>query len=235
MESESSTSKIRAWIYGHHVKPQWTAEFSSLEELAKSNAGRLPEMIAGRSFVLGSEKKTAKRWKVSSELPHDDFMDFRDGKSLRKCGLTQWCHLKSKLEGRCSRAMLMNDEIAFQWSTGSYVAWRLWDKKLARDLWTMLATGVPGAEVKTAEKKFMWDVGDRVQLVRDFTAAGMAGSVSFKRGKILRVYDISEKSFVPAPVQGETLLKIPGTKWAWAWLGYAEIPLECAELVEPLK
>lgn len=33
---------------------------------------------------------------------------------------------------------------------------------------------------------------------------------------------------------GETLTRVPGTKWSWDWVGYGWIPLEKAELAREL-
>lgn len=252
----------KVWIYGHHIKPHWY-RFSSLQELVNKNIGRLPELIAGKKG-----EKMRKLWKLSSEIPADDFKDFNQqlkmdllgndssGKfsldsllvqvsemarrskifspdsALRKCPLTQWSHLKTKLDGqRCSRCMLMNDEVGFQWSTGSYVAYRFFDKTLARDFWKILAP--VWALVKTAPKKFKWDVGDEVELL-DEVSVNDVSRWDYKRGSILRIYDINDQAFVPAPIPNETLLKVEGTKWTWTWRGYGWIPLESAKLVKEL-
>lgn len=244
------------YIYGHHIKPQHFS-YSSLDELVARNLGRLPELIAGK--IPGETKK---QWKSVDEIPADDFRDFNAsvkldlasflGQSgqldldavaawviasaskatpLRKCGLTQWCHLKSKLSGRCSRCMLMNDEVGFQWSTGSYVAYRFFSKDTARAFWMKLAPA--WTEVKTAPKKFAWDVGDEVKLLDDVVVSDVR-EWKYKRGEVLRVYDINEHAFVPAPIPGETLTRVPGTKWSWDWVGYGWIPLEKAELAREL-
>lgn len=128
--------------------------------------------------------------------------------------------------------MLMNDEVGFQWSTGSYVAYRFYDKTLAREFWKLLAP--EWTEVKTASKQFKLDVGDEVELLEDFQVCDVQ-IWNYKRGSILRVYDINETKFVPAPIPNETLLKVPGTKWSWNWPGYGWIPLEKAKLVKELR
>lgn len=259
-----SESTYKVWIYGHHIKPQWQ-EFTSLKELAARNVGRLPELIAGKNL----SSKSSKQWKLSAEIPADDFKDFNQdlkfldgcnafngdfsldtllwqaaeeiGKkskvfspsyALRKCGLTQWSHLKTKLAGKCSRCMLMNDEVGFQWSTGSYVAYRFYDKTLAREFWKLLTPS--SAEVKVAPKQFKLDVGDEVELLEDFQVCDVQ-IWNYKRGSILRVYDVNETKFVPAPIPNETLLKVPGTKWSWDWPGYGWIPLEKVKLVKELR
>lgn len=257
-----STNKV--WIYGHHIKPQWQ-EFTSLKELSARNVGRLPELIAGKNLSSKSSKQWKPSdeipaddfkdfnqgleildgcsafngkfsldtllWQVAEEIEKKSKV-FSPSYALRKCGLTQWCHLKTKLAGRSSRCMLMNDEIGFQWSTGSYVAYRFYDKTLAREFWKLLAP--EWAEVKIASKQFRLDVGDEVEMLEDFQVVDVQ-RWTYKRGSRLRVYDINETKFVPAPIPNETLLKVPGTKWSWDWPGYGWIPLEKAKLVKELK
>jgi len=253
----------RVWIYGHHVKPQWQ-EFSSLDELASRNIGQLPELIAGKdlsnkekkrwkssyempaddfkdfnqdlSFLNSSSSFTGDfsldelLWQVAEEI-NEKSKVFSEKTALRKCKLTQWSHLKTKLDGRCSRCMLMNDEVGFQWSTGSYVAYRFNDKTLARDFWKLLAPS--WSEIEIATKQFKWDVGDEVELL-DSVEVDDVQLWRYQKGDILRVYDINDEAFVPAPIPGKTLLRAPGTRWGWNWLGYGWIPLERAKLVKEL-
>ncbi len=253
----------RVWIYGHHIKPQWQ-EFTSLKALAARNVGRLPELIAGKNlssksskqwkpsteipaddfkdfsqdlaFLVGSSSFAGDfsldtlLWQVAEEIDKKSKV-FSPSTTLRKCSLTQWSHLKTKLSRRCSRCMLMNDEVGFQQSTGSYVAYRFHDKSLAREFWKLLAP--EWVEIKTAPKKFKWDVGDEVELLEDVEVSDVQ-CWRYEQGAVLRVYDINETKFVPAPIPNETLLKVPGTKWSWDWPGYGWIPLEKAKFVKEL-
>lgn len=224
---------MKTWIYGHHIKPQWL-ETSSLEDLARRNLGSLPKLISG--------KKTWKICQGDDAVPTDDFtidVEVQDifgktacvvSKPLRTCGLTQFAHLKiDPLKSRTSRCMLMNDEVAFQFSTGSYVAYRLETKKLALDFWKMLVPELI-SNARFEPKKFSLDVGDQIELLEDV----LVDRCIYRRGDVLRVYDINQDSFVPAPILGKTLLKIPGTRWAHEWIGYGWIPLKLAKLHKAL-
>lgn len=234
-----SESTHKVWIYGHHIKPQWQ-EFTSLKELAARNAGRLPELIAGKNLF----SKPSKRWKPSAEIPADDFKDssqgleFLDGCSAFNGDFSLDTLLWQAAEEIGKKSKVFSPSYALrkcgltQWSTGSYVAYRFYDKTLAREFWKLLTPS--SAEVKVAPKQFKLDVGDEVELLEDFQVVDVQ-PWTYKRGSRLRVYDINETKFVPAPIPNETLLKVPGTKWSWNWPGYGWIPLEKVKLVKEMR
>jgi hypothetical protein len=119
----------------------------------------------------------------------------------------------------------MNDEIMWQFRTGSVLYYRFDDIKTAKEYYIHLLQSVGiDPEIRWHEKTTKFGVGDIVRLNKDINKF-------YKSGDIVRVYACNDDAFVITPTDGITLIRIPNTGGAKDWLGYEWIPINYAELI----
>ena len=216
-------------IQGAHVKKEYDYKYESFDDLLK-----LPKSQCIISLVKGH------KWKHSdvTDYPRNDLGLWRSG------GLVQWaertCGSLHPVSGTVCRIALANDEVLWQWRTGSVLVYRFESLKEARDFYKLLFGEDVAIFIKQDDGII---VGDKVKFKRDVVVTNPIASWSsifgylssdvwnFYKDYVVRVADVSRdgKSFVATGVDGYDLIKIPRSGGAKMLKSYGWIPVEYIE------
>ena len=158
--------------------------------------------------------------------------------------------------------MLMNDEVMWQWKTGSDLVYRFDDMLEALCFYEWVLDGLAGdvkAHLVQKEPITKFCVGDRVELLEDIEfslscdlddesrmlhlsyACGLDSPlygklpevVKLSKGEVVRVFDVDTDGFAISPIDGVTAFRVPGTGGAKIVVGTnAAISFNKAKLVK---
>lgn len=194
----------KIYIYGAHVKLGYDIEvedFSDISGKVKSKAQDISKLIVGH------------KWRHRPDLPADEC-------NARECRLLQWSEHVSgtaSKRGIYCRVALMNDEVLWQWRTGSVLTYRFESMK---DSLAYYRTLFPDCNISIASRTGEYEVGDVVKLLADVTSPF---GYTYHAGEELRVYDVQNGKIVPTGVDGKTYLRVPGTGGSKIHIGYCLI------------
>lgn len=125
----------------------------------------------------------------------------------------------------------MNDEVLWQWRTGSVLTYRFLDFQESQSFYEFLFEEKlgedAGVEKEVLEYQDELKVGDWIRFKRDVVAGPcVAGNWRWSKGELGRVYDVSPdgKMLVVSGEDGKTYLKIPKTGGSKLWISYSWIP-----------
>lgn len=125
------------------------------------------------------------------------------------------------------RVVLMNDEVLWQWKTGSVLYYRFESSIEAEKFFKFCMGGNDFSYIRHNKIKTPYQVGDYFQLTEDFTAGSdMAPEFPFQKGMVLRVYAAGNNWVMPSAVDRMTAIRIPNTGGAKMLFGMGKIPLD---------
>lgn len=199
------------YIYGHHGIEIGTMPYNDFSEL--------PILF----------NKGYSNFTYFNEFPNDDLI-------TRNMHFKQYCILKYKSAGRFKyhKLMLMNDEVSFLYATGSYKCIRFNNMKEAKDFYEYLCkkSNIINYKISNYNTNSKFNIGYEFELLEDFE--------NYTTGKTYRIYDsgkagegLLESNYewvCPSPIIGETMCKIPNTKWSYIWNGYCQIPVDIIKI-----
>lgn len=222
-------------IQGAHVRKEYDFEYESFADLDK-----LPKT----QNIINLAK--CHRWKDSeiAGLPRNDCGMWRAG------GLVQWaekvCGSRHPFTGQICRVTLANDEVLWQWRTGSVLVYRLESLAEAENLYKLLF----GADVDISRKEVKGLlVGSKVRFKESFGIVNPIGKMTDSLGYftttnwvvpkdyVARVYDVSPdgKYFMVTGVDGYDLIRVPNSGGAKMFLSVGWIRTDVVEVVEAMK
>ena len=240
---------MQVYIYGAHVKEGYSKSYSNFEEIAHEGMCKTSKGI----LDLVNDKPTCMFEFVENCLKHVPYVgqrtlnvysEYRRGKSKFRgipnvVGYELW-----------DRLMLMNDEVTWQWRTGSDLTYRFETIAEAKEFFTWILMHRVD-EVKTCSAdadNFRYRVGDRVRLLDDvvFTwndldceskmlAFGMTlpKEVVLKKGTVVRVFDVDADGLAISPIDNVTAFRVPRTGGAKVVYGSKTfLPFDAVELVK---
>ena len=235
---------MKVLVYGSHVKTGYVVDVSCLSDLDVHGMLKKKQGIKG---LVDSMCKPSSRRKFTQH--HGDILD--DVHMKRPLNTYAEYRIGKADEDvfgfdRANRLLLMNDEVVWQWKTGSVLCYRfICDSKAAELFYRWCLDGKTDdgqVHVTREETPFKFKIGDEVEMLEDVdilpNAVGMfanfSGYFGYKKGEKVRVYSVDDKSFIASGEDGKTLIRIPRTGGAKEWIGSGPIPVEKAELVKPL-
>ena len=222
-------------VQGAHVRKEHDFKyetFADLEKLPKSQ--QIAELVK------------CHRWQDSdtSDFPRNDCNLPRLG------GLVQWaektCGSRHPSSGTICRIALANDEVLWQWRTGSVLVYRFESLAEAENFYKLLF----GAEANISRKAVdSLLVGSKVKFKEPVGIVNPLGKLSAALGYfapsnwvvpkdyVARVYDVSPdgKQFMVTGVDGFDLIRIPRSGGAKMFLSIGWIPTAAVETVEPMS
>ena len=225
-------------IQGAHVRKEYDFEYETFADLDK-----LPKA----QNIINLAK--CHRWKPSytvdvGAFPRNDCGMWRSG------GLVQWgelvCGSRHPLSETICRVALANDEVLWQWRTGSVLVYRLESLAEAENLYKLLF----GADVEIfRHKENGLLVGSKVKFKETFGILNPLGKLTDSFGYftttdwvvpkdyVARVYDVSSdgKYFMVTGVDGFDLIRVPNSGGAKMFLSVGWIPIDVVEVVEAMK
>lgn len=222
-------------IQGAHVRKEHDFEYESFADLDK-----LPKA----QNIVSLAK--CHRWKASEIVgfPRNDCGMHRSG------GLVQWaekvCGSRHPFTDQICRVALANDEVLWQWRTGSVLVYRLESLAEAERLYKLLFGAE--AEISRKESKGLL-VGSKVRFKEPFGIINPLGKLTDSLGYFIasdwvvpkdyvaRVYDVSPdgKHFMVTGVDGFDLVRVPGSGGAKMFLSAGWIPIDAVEVVEEME
>jgi len=222
-------------IQGAHVRKEYDFEYESFADLDK-----LPKA----QNIINLAK--CHRWKDSEiiDLPRNDCGMWRSG------GLVQWaekvCGSRHPFSGQTCRTTLANDEVLWQWRTGSVLVYRFESLIEAENFYKLLFGDV--VEISRKEVKGLL-VGSKVKFKETFGIVNPLGrltdsfgyfttsSWTIPKGYVARVYDVSQdgKYFMVTGVDGYDLIRVPNSGGAKMFLSVGWIPVDEVEVIEEMR
>ena len=239
------------YIYGAHVKVGYSKKYSAFEDIAHEG------MSKGKTGIwdlVHDKPKQKFEWVDDGALKHVPYG--MGDRTLARCAECR--RGKPKFRGipgivgyeLWDRLMLMNDEVTWQWRTGSDLTYRFETIAEAKDFFTWILMHRIN-EVKTCSAdagNFRYRVGDRVRLLDDvaFTwndldceskmlAFGMTlpKEVVLKKGTVVRVFDVDADGLAISPIDNVTAFRVPRTGGAKVVYGSKTfLPFDVVELVK---
>lgn len=218
------------YIYGAHVKTGYLKPYNTFKDLYCEG---LPRKQKGIQFLVQSGKKL-------QQYTGDIFDDIGFNRDLSISCEIHFGNPKMSLEPRASdpntiqqiytesydRCVLMNDEVMWQWKTGSPLYYRFESPTEALAFYEYIFAGIslPIRKTKVARS---YQVGDYIQLKKDFHAESeLSPGFTFEAGMICRVYNSGKDWIMVSPIDGVTAIRIPGTGGSKMLLGFSKIPLK---------
>ena len=243
-------SKI-AHIHGAHVKHEFDfaySKFSDLDEVGqprkKAGIYKIVHEQPAKQFVrhLGSVYGI-----IDQQLNWTSYTEYRRGNSRKFRGIPGlagvWIY---------DRLVLMNDEVLWQWKTGSDLTYRFESCAEAEAFYRYCLADKTNDNIAVSHQPqpFAFNVGDAVRLTQDVLLVtdleeseqlfvGLRGmdlpsSVLFKSGEIVRVFQTAADGFYISPIDNRTAFRIPKTGGAKIFIGLNDseiVPYSAAELV----
>ena len=247
------------YIYGAHVKVGYSKKYSAFEDIAHEG------MSKGKTGIwdlVHDKPKQKFEWVDDGTLSHVPYG--MGDRTLARCAECR--RGKPKFRGipgivgyeLWDRLMLMNDEVMWQWKTGSDLVYRFDDMLEALCFYEWVLDGLAGdvkAHLVQKELITKFCVGDRVELLEDIEfslscdlddesrmlhlsyACGLNGKlpevVKLSKGEVVRVFDVDMDGFSISPIDGVTAFRVPGTGGAKIVVGTdAAISFNKAKLVK---
>ena len=239
----------QVYIYGAHVKEAYIKPYESFSDIAHEGMSRSHEGI----LDLVNQKTNQPFEYVSDGLKNVPYVGSRYLNNY-----SEYQRGKPKFRGILGlvgfelhdRIMLMNDEVTWQWKTGSDLTYRFESISEAEDFFKwVLKSRLSEVKIISAEKPahFKFKVGDRVKLLSDITfteddldiesrmfsfGLNFPSEVLFKTGEEVRVFDVCADGFSISPIDKRTAFRIPGTGGGKAIIGSQTcLSWDTAELV----
>ena len=226
------------YIYGAHVKVGYSKQYSAFEDIAHEG------MSKGKTGIwdlVHDKPKQKFEWADDGALSHVPYG--MGDRTLARCAECR--RGKPKFRGipgivgyeLWDRLMLMNDEVMWQWKTGSDLVYRFDDMLEALCFYEWVLDGLAGdvkAHLVQKEPITKFCVGDRVELLEDvvFTwkdldneskmlalRLNLPKEIVLKKGTVVRVFDVCSKGFSISPIDGVTAFRVPRTGGAKAAYG----------------
>lgn len=226
------------YIYGAHVKVGYTKKYDRFEEIAHEG---MEKSKTGIWDLVHDKPKQKFEWVDVGALKHVPYgMGDRNLVGYAECRRG-----KPKFRGipgivgyeLWDRLMLMNDEVMWQWKTGSDLVYRFDDLIEALDFYEWVLDGVIGDVIEhLVEKELVtkFCVGDRVELLEDIEynlsydldpesrmlaltqqglprCAEILKHVKLSKGEVVRVFNVDMNGFSISPIDGVTAFRVPGT------------------------
>ena len=251
------------YIYGAHVKVGYSKKYSAFEDIAHEG---MSKGKIGIWDLVHDKPKQKFEWVDDSALKHVPYG--MGDRTLARCAECR--RGKPKFRGipgivgyeLWDRLMLMNDEVMWQWKTGSDLVYRFDDMLEALCFYEWVLDGLAGdvkAHLVQKEPITKFCVGDRVELLEDIEfslscdlddeskmlhlsyACGLDSPlygklpevVKLSKGEVVRVFDIDMDGFSISPIDGVTAFRVPGTGGAKIVVGTnAAISFNKAKLVK---
>lgn len=240
---------MNVYIYGAHVKDGYLKEYKYFEEIAhegmsKNGKGILDLVIDKPLCKFEFVEDCLKHVPYVGQRALNNYSEYRRGKPKFRgipnvVGYELW-----------DRLMLMNDEVTWQWRTGSDLTYRFETIAEAEEFFIWILKHRIG-EVKIYSMdhdNFRYKIGDRIRLLNDvvFTwedldyesrmlALGMTlpKEIVLKKGTVVRVFDVAANGFVISPIDNFTAFRVPRTGGAKVVYGSKTfLSFDVAELVK---
>lgn len=263
MMIDMNEEEKKVCIYGAHVKCEYVKSYVKLEDIAHEGMRRSNEGIW--DLVHSSSKMLFKRVQEEDCLKH---VPYDLGRRNLNC-FAEVRRGKPKFRGipglvgypLYDRLILMNDEVMWQWKTGSDLVYRFESIAEAKRFWKWTLDGIVDSDevfnVPEDDESLngcIFNIGDRVKLLEDVTffkkdldaESAMLSNVGkmqhlpdeviLKKNMIVRVHDVQGDRFTVSPIDGLTAFRVPGTGGAKVVYGTGTA-LDCnvASLVEGVQ
>lgn len=224
------TMKKKVYIYGAHIKDGYLKDYESFSDL---NTDGLVKKKKGIEFLV----QTAKKPKINTG---EIFDDIGFPRQLKTSAEIQFGNPRPDFNSRfididhCTpisndsydRLVLMNDEVLWQWKTGSVLYYRFESTTEAEKFFRYCLGGNDFSYIRRNKIKTPYQVGDYFQLTEDVTTGSKhSEEFPFQKDTILRVYAAGDDWVIPSPVDRMTAIRIPGTGGAKMLFGMGKIPL----------
>lgn len=158
------------------------------------------------------------------------------------------CGSPHPASGTICRTALANDEVLWQWRTGSVLAFRFESLRESRAFWNYIFPNIEESSISTKEVTGLI-VGDRVRFKMDVAvsqpsvfefldfSSSQHPSWRFEKDHEVRVADVSEdgKFFIATPVDGHDAIRIPGTGGAKLIKSFGWISSEAVEISKKME
>lgn len=218
------------YIYDAHVKTGYLKSYNSFKDLYGEG---LPRKQKGIEFLVESGKKL-------QQSSGDIFDDIGFNRELSQSCEIHFGNPKMSLEPRASdpnsiqqiftesydRCVLMNDEVMWQWKTGSPLYYRFESSSEALAFYEYIFAGI-SLQIRKSKITKPYQVGDYIQFTKDFFAESeLSPGFTYKTDMICRVYHSGKDWIMVSPIDGLTAIRMPGTGGSKMLLGFSKIPLD---------
>lgn len=212
------------------MKTGYLKSYNSFKDLYSEG---LPRKQKGIEFLVKSGKKL-------QQYSEDIFDDIGFNRELSQSCEIHFGNPKMSLEPRASdpnsiqqiftesydRCVLMNDEVMWQWKTGSPLYYRFESSSEALAFYEYIFNGI-SLPIRKSKITKPYQVGDYIQFTKDFFAESeLSPGFTYKTGMICRVYHSGKDWIMVSPIDGSTAIRMPGTGGSKMLLGFSKIPLE---------
>ena len=205
------------YIYGSHIAA-YSKEFTDLTEL---DAEEGIKKVGKSLYKLVQSKKS---WKLNEEIsetnqPKDEcYGNVRTSNCLN---IYSECRTGRDLQ---TRLALMQDEVLFQYATGSIIVFRFDNVKDSVDYYEhLLDEKVDKVKIFVKDDIFKLSVGDIVEFKKSYVTAY---NYEFQVGDKVRVFACFDDCFIPTCEEGKNLVRIPNSGGAKLWLGACLVKYE---------
>lgn len=221
------------YIYGAHVKTGYYKPYKSFKDLYQDG---LPRKKKGIEFLVKSGK-------YIQPYLGDIYDDIGFNRELSQSCEIHFGYPRMGLETRASdpnniqqiltqsydRVVLMNDEVLWQWKTGSVLYYRFENDSETLSFFKYIFDGLIDVSkyIRKSKTNNPYQVGDYIQFTKDFYAESeLSPGFTYKTGMICRVYHSEKDWIMVSPIDGVTAIRMPGTGGSKMLLGFSKIPLD---------